>query len=626
MDPISLTLGLLPLIAGAVKGAKKTRVKLHALVKYADEAKRMYLRFMIQESRVNSQSALLIHHARAVPLNDVNIKDKLLKNTPRSLQAELSLDDDKIKNYLGDSYDTCRELFGEIHSKMALIAKMLERFEPGEAGKDPKVFEKLAKGIAFAFRETKCTELIDDLQAALDGLTQINRDRRDLQVGPNTESLTNPEFAPKSSIQPSLRFPPFERVTKATSDLHLALSSAFGCSGSFKPLETATKHQAKLYIDAFKHGEEIRSTLLLSCQCNPDDDTYDGTKLLSLTVKSVETWDASSSEPVHERPLTKKMRSGTSTVPAASNKEIEQAQQNSAHTEPQHFEFCTCLHKGCCSSGTIKQKGQGKAESSLGSRSLHTLSTPGYSHIFFPTNLTGYCRISNPAEDFISLQEAFGYEPEPNFTKLDQLKLAMNIANALLKFHDTPWINEFWGVRDLSLVSMGSGGIGTSLGQSMRTLHVGLDLAAGVNHKPLPHSSSSAAALSQQTLLARRPKGTPDEPPLQTLDLGTVRGSMQLHGIDNLPLYYLGVILLQIDRWDHINEDDLIQVNRLAKNKPRLGERYAYIVQKCLRCCFAQAREADFDLSDSRLQTDVYREVVCGITQIMEGLTIDDDQ
>ncbi|TLD11937.1 hypothetical protein PspLS_11314 [Pyricularia sp. CBS 133598] len=418
-----------------------------------------------------------------------------------------------------------------------------------------------------------------------------------------------------------------QRITRATKDLHLALSSAFTSKESLKPLSKDTTHQAKLFIDASKQDEEVRSTIMISCPCIPDDDT----KLLSLTVKSVETWDDESSGSGRDQPPRKKTRPGAQKsvlkeCPALSVEAglLVQAQHSTAHEiQAPAFELCTCLHQGCCSGGKAKHKGKAKAGTFLGS--LHTLSTPAFTHSFFPTHSADYCRPSNLAKDFISLREAFEYEPESNFSKMDQLKLARNIATALLKFHGTPWLNDFWGVRDLSLVSVASGGIGSSLGQSMRTLHVGLDIAQGLAQRPLPPKESSAASLSKQTLLARRSKVVLAQDCPQTLDLRTIRGNMQLHRIDNLPLYYLGVVLLQIDRWEHINEDDLPQVYQIAKKKPNLGERYAYIVQKCLKCCFAQAREADYDLSSFRLQTDVYQEVVCGISSILEGLKIDDE-
>ncbi|KAL5888205.1 hypothetical protein ACKVWC_003475 [Pyricularia oryzae] len=630
MDPVSLTLGLLPLIAGTVKGAKKTRTKLHALVNYADEVKRVHMRFMIQESRVRTQSALLICHARAVPLN-VNIETELLEQAAADLPTTLSLGDEKIKRYLGDSYNTCVELFCDISSKQTAILKMLERFEPDTTSSQSRVSERLSKGIAFAFRESKCTELVNDLQTALDGLTQLNRDRRDLQLSLSAEAPCKPLVLAKASNQPSLAFPPYERITRATKDLHLALSSAFMGTPSSAPITHARKdiaHQAKLFIDASKTNDEVRSTIMLSSIFS----LQNSTKLLNLTVKSVEIWDAESGGSDQDQPQRKKtrpsvrksVRTECPVLSAGVNATIQSQPSSTLQLQAHAFELCACLHRGCCSGGKAKHKGKGKAGAIPGS--LHTLSTPAYTHSFFPTHGADYCRPSNLAKDFMSLREAFDYDPEPNFSKTDQLKLARNIATALLKFHGTPWLGDFWGVRDLSLVSVASGGIGSSLGQSMRTLHVGLDVAQGLAPRRLPPRESSAASLSRQTLLARRPKDAPAQDCPQLLDAGTIRGSMQLHRIDNLPLYYLGVVLLQIDRWEPVNEDDLSRVYQLARKKPRLGERYAYIVQKCLKCCFAQAREADYDLSNLGLQTGVYQEVVCGISGILEGLNIIDEE
>lgn len=113
------------------------------------------------------------------------------------------------------------------------------------------------------------------MQTALDGLTQLNRDRRDLQLSLSAEAPCKPLVLAKASNQPSLAFPPYERITRATKDLHLALSSAFMGTPSSATITHARKdiaHQAKLFIDASKTNDEVRSTIMLSCPCNPDDE------------------------------------------------------------------------------------------------------------------------------------------------------------------------------------------------------------------------------------------------------------------------------------------------------------------------------------------------------------------
>lgn len=87
-------------------------------------------------------------------------------------------------------------------------------------------------------------------------------------------------------------------------------------------------------------------------------------------------------------------------------------------------------------------------------------------------------------------------------------------------------------------------------------------------------------------------------------------------GIRNLPLYSLGVAMLQIGLWQHVDSGDVVQVRQLMDDGSPLGERYQRIASKCLWCDFGSGK----DLADRDLQSAIYRDVVCELQSILDTL------
>lgn len=67
--------------------------------------------------------------------------------------------------------------------------------------------------------------------------------------------------------------------------------------------------------------------------------------------------------------------------------------------------------------------------------------------------------------------------------------------------------------------------------------------------------------------------------------------------------------------------DDVVAVRRLAQKVPMLGKRYRNLTKQCLECDFAFGD----DLSKPRLQQAVYEHVVCGLTEMIKTLDVEED-
>lgn len=222
------------------------------------------------------------------------------------------------------------------------------------------------------------------------------------------------------------------------------------------------------------------------------------------------------------------------------------------------------------------------------------LETPQmYKHMFFAKSHTSkdieYTTIysisdimSQEADDFLSVE--------------DQLKLAHKMALATLQFSDTPWMSERWRLAQMSYF-----GSRHSFDEAaLKTLHL----------------SSQISSPTQQNTIAmdgiEHPEtGVSDE----------VR-----YGINNLPLFFLGVALLEIAHWKPLEEkmiardanDQVYAARRLASGRAPLGPEYQKIAQKCLQCNFGFGTK----LNSTSLQAAVYNDVVCELAGMIEKLAV----
>lgn len=86
--------------------------------------------------------------------------------------------------------------------------------------------------------------------------------------------------------------------------------------------------------------------------------------------------------------------------------------------------------------------------------------------------------------------------------------------------------------------------------------------------------------------------------------------------------HLLTVSRLQIGMWSTLkSSDDVVAVRRLAQKVPMLGKRYRNLTKQCLECDFAFGD----DLSKPRLQQAVYEHVVCGLTEMIKTLDVEED-
>lgn len=195
------------------------------------------------------------------------------------------------------------------------------------------------------------------------------------------------------------------------------------------------------------------------------------------------------------------------------------------------------------------------------------------------------------------MSQIFGKSVESAMTVVDQLKLARNMVVAVLKFHSTPWLQQYFVADDFRFFE-----VDTKLSSSLRTLHFSVDLISKGRTEP---SESCMQGI--------------DMPDTSEALIEEVENARMQYGIRNMTLWSLGAILLQIGRWSKISSlDDVVIVRKLSSQVPPLGPRYQQLTKKCLDCDFGYGD----DLSKSRLQKALYENLVCELTEMIEGLSI----
>jgi hypothetical protein len=124
MEPVSLALGVLPVVGGAVKMCKVVRKKLKVFRHYSRELRRVQKRVGRQSQVFTNEVHLLLRPS----LRDEDIVELMLKdeNHPKWTSQEL---EDGMRRSLGDNYSSCREIIEEIGTTLAGLQSVFDCFD-----------------------------------------------------------------------------------------------------------------------------------------------------------------------------------------------------------------------------------------------------------------------------------------------------------------------------------------------------------------------------------------------------------------------------------------------------------------------------------------------------------------
>lgn len=233
-----------------------------------------------------------------------------------------------------------------------------------------------------------------------------------------------------------------------------------------------------------------------------------------------------------------------------------------------------------------------------GQKSIGYIDSPGSSEGTFRHSFYGDSKAIAPDATPVPLTEMLQRSSAGSISAVDQLQMACSLVSAVLKFYSTPWLNEYFSLQDLFCFRSSR----DPSNSFFRTMHVSLDFTKQARY-------GEAATMSEP-----RPIGMETSNSLQEAQLQ--------YGIRNMSLWCLGTILLQIGTWSRLDApEDVASIRRLAYQQSHLGPKYRNLTRKCLECDFGFGD----DLSRPRLQQAVHENLVCGLNDMIEVLSIADE-
>lgn len=493
---------------------------------------------------------------------------------------------------LGDSYQGFESAVGLVSDEVIAIRDEFRKFEVPEDEPAGAIKKKLR----FAFKQSKIEESLRALREKTQDFVALI-------------SLTTPQSqvtAGSLSKSPRLRedMTQFTRVKQTAQDLHLALGSA--CT-------VHTDHHAHLSLEpGYSETDQIRFTLAFSQLSLKDSGRTTDSPLQStwLTVESTVTGiiqpilAAGESFSRLGRSLKRTSDDQGSVDNSANSARIkkhlrfqdEQEKQCLTQTTPskgiedpltnlcRKGNFCHQLSKFISQSRPTTQA-IGSFEVSSGSKHLIYIDSK-YQRIWEssakPKLKTLHQTISEIDGDNAAIGVALS----------QKVRLARQLARAVLHYHATAWLQDDW---DSHRILLSSSRPADDESDALLEAYVTSRIHG-------PHKDQSSPTLKPNPLVVRN-------------------GLLFRLGVMLLELAYQKSVSELISPLDKVgvsqNDVPYCTANRLAgKVSAIVGPRYAEVVRKCIHCDFGYG----FDLGQLKLQEAFYQMVICELDKLESAL------
>ncbi|KAI3553329.1 hypothetical protein CABS03_12696 [Colletotrichum abscissum] len=534
MDPFSLTLGLLPLVGGAIKACSVVRKKFKTFRHYSREVRRIQKQVDRQLNFFTNEIHLLL---RRTVENEETIASML--ENENTQQWHSSQIEEEMRKALDKDYDVCQ---GGIEDIVGAAQSFQDDF---------RCFD----GLTAECRQANLRASIDDLKRIREQRSELRRNKNELIATKQPPGKLSQEYGHIGQVR---------RASKA---FHEALAEAWSTSSTSTEV-LGMRHTVRLFLDTTVK-DDVQMHVAISCMGHELTDRI-------LVRSQIRTWIAETDNSTSgvpdpdERPRQKRRKVRFSEdVREEAGKEDDEfdATRGVNHRQGSSVNLCS---KGLC---------------------------PALNSVF---------NFASEGVSLMSMNDVLMTPAETTLSIIDQLKLARDMVSAVLKFYSTPWLREYFTLRDLSFFQMSG-----DFSRCLRTLHLGFDFVQS-SAASLPRSMEGIEATAVQD----SSDGSPNE-----VESAAERAKLE-YGIRNLTLWSLGITLLQIGRWSSLEApEDVLSVRRLSRQVPTLGPKYRDLTRKCLECDFGFGD----DLLKPRLQQAVYESVVCELSDMIKTLDVSDD-
>ncbi|KAH7191984.1 uncharacterized protein B0J16DRAFT_52428 [Fusarium flagelliforme] len=604
MEPVSLALGVLPIVGGAVKTCKVVRKKLKIFRHYSRELRRVQKRVSRQSQVFTNELHLLLRPC----VNDEDVVESMLKDErhPKWSSKEL---EDGMRRSLGESYSSCRELIEDIGSTMADLQSVFDCFDQildqCDENEQPRdAMRRLREATRITYDESKLEAHIKDLNQSIEELRQLREQTQELRKPVAT--------APRRTIrmQTDPEYNHFRKTKEASKALHEAFTTVWSNNGGHG-MSPEMQHIVRLFLHT-NVEEDVNMNAAITC-----DGHGMGTSIaareraIRVTIRSQNrdpslglpaspnsNQSSSSHDGQRKRRKVRFAEAGASILmdqdqPCCSSKKLQVVE---LLPDLSMVDLCSVLYKEdpLTSISSIDGYCLGYLDGDMDGKFRHHF----YKNLTHTHRETMSTTSDNAYETLIPMSEALNSSAERSISIVDQLKIAREIASAVLKLHATPWLKDYFNIYDLMLYNTGH-----DLTTSLKTLHVASDFTKTI----LTQEQNNAAASSLPTPL--------------TID-DALEVAKLLYGVRNLTLWSLGAILLQVGQWSTLQSlEDVITIRKLSTQASNLGPRYRDLTRKCLDCDFGYGD----DLTKPRLQQAVYEGLVGELSEMISTLDVEED-
>ncbi|QDS70770.1 hypothetical protein FKW77_003942 [Venturia effusa] len=614
-DPISLGLGvagLVPVILETLKAFKTIREGIKVARKCDRELDQMERDLKIQRVRFRNECVLLLQQDG----EDVRQKQEMVADPLHEKWTDASIEK-QLRKTLRDSYEACQLIIERIRDAQRELICDLDSF--GEVrrlkGKDEsmgKAFRRINKSIQFAFNKSTFEKKIDQLR-------DRNRDLESLRS--QVDQFQRPRGTVHQSNCIARKTIPgrFKDVRHISDEAYGALCASFSCANG-----AHDEHLASLLLDVSNGGDfHLEMSILSVMRCSPSFDDEPPLRLVLqprpiasvnplLSTPSASGWSTADAAEVqrHLNEVDRKMKrkrevmfedeiagpkkDANTTAPTISPSDRLMTIQDLCNTQS----ACDFLRQAC-----------GCTEQATDHQYVAFLQKPRFSKYVFYVSSGRHVAVEEVTilnTPNMSLYEFLMAEKEWTVTIVHQLKLALKLTLAVLRYHSTAWLDPQWRLSQLML--------------SMSSSKSPEDFSLYLNSKLAPSQPRNPGPVSELEGPEIQMTGSSELTSLKKCSLT----EDQRHGNHNSTLFCLGLALLEIGHWKSLVElredydrDDYDTVWRLGYGTSALGQGYDDIVLQCLRCDFGAKTT---DLNRHELQDAVYNDIVCPLEGLIEGL------
>ncbi|KAF2005194.1 hypothetical protein P154DRAFT_354315 [Amniculicola lignicola CBS 123094] len=615
IEVAGLVFGIIPLLIETLKSYSKVSSSFHTFRHWSKEVKKLQIQLKVHHGIFCNECRLLLRLVEGEKgandmMDDESDQRWKSKEVNERMSKVLKNNLELCQSIIEASKDTVDELNEELKRFEVFYDQKLEHESIKVAAR------RLRNAIKMTFDKSKYLESLSSLRDRNTELTQI---RSHLAIFSQQKTCSDGWCIAKKPLPAHIN-----SIRTASKQLHEALSSNWCCSNP------TARHSARICIDA-KVEAGVRVDLAISCRASPAMEPP-----IWLYVQSIRIDTLGTKCPAASAPPCNADRQGASAPSVIISHKREQSDliqiEPKRKPKPRQVRFADSHQEPMCPRQTtiaaaittivakqttpeinlcqtknichyLKQNFQ-LCGNIISKHCVGYLESPKlYKHMFYlhETPISSRATHNSNQPSIYSITDLMVPGLDEPLTMVDQLKLAQKTAIGLLQFNDTPWLAERWRLKDVAYF-----GFHNSLDDSaLKTIH----LSSQISTETLP-----------PPLLTTLMEGIVQDPtsiqPISEEDY---------YGINNLPLFFLGVALLELAHWKTLESMSkpadpnlILTARRLANMPTTLGPRYQDIMRKCLQCNFGFGT----DLGKRELQSAVYGDVVGPLEKMIESLSI----